>query len=250
MYLAYADESGDSGYVNSPTSWFVLACLLVHETDWKETLDQLIEMRKQLRSDFGIPVRAEIKSTNFIYRRGALTGIGRRDRIQLFRELLRIQGDRLAVKSFAIAIAKDRIKDRSFDPRDFAWTYLLQRLDKFCENQEPKERVMVLPDSGHIDLVRRITRKVRRFQRISGHYGAHLEIPARHIIEDPFDKDSKESYFTQLVDWNAYVAHRYKGIAPTAKTPSDLWDELKDKRLLEVNALTGGLPGIVVWPRT
>ena len=193
-------------------------------------------MRKQLRSDFGIPVRAEIKSTNFIYRRGALTDIGRRDRIQLFRELLRMQGDHLAVKSF--------------DPRDFAWTYLLQRLDKFCENQEPKERVMVLPDSGHIDLVRRITRQVRRFQRISGYYGARLEIPARHIIEDPFDKDSKESYFTQLVDWNAYVAHRYKGIAPTAKTPSDLWDELKDKRLLEVNTLTGGLPGIVVWPRT
>ena len=202
-----------------------------------------------MRANYGIPVRAEIKSTNFIYRRGALTGIPRADRIHLFRKLLQFQGDFLPTKTFAIAIAKDRVKDKAVDPRSFAWTYLLQRLDKFCEAQDHNEQVMVLPDSGHIDFVRRIMRQVRRFQRIPGHYGGHLEIPARHIIEDPFDKDSKESYFTQLVDWNAYVAHRYKGIAPTAKTPSDLWDELKDKRLSEVNTLTGGLPGLVVWPR-
>ena len=31
MYLMYVDESGDSGLVNSPTRYFVLTGMVVHE---------------------------------------------------------------------------------------------------------------------------------------------------------------------------------------------------------------------------
>jgi hypothetical protein len=37
MYLAYFDESGDSGLVGSPTKFFVLSCVLVHQDDWLAT---------------------------------------------------------------------------------------------------------------------------------------------------------------------------------------------------------------------
>src|SRR5690349_16107338 len=46
MYLAYFDESGDSGIVNSPTRFFVLSCVMLHHKEWKATLDGLITMRR------------------------------------------------------------------------------------------------------------------------------------------------------------------------------------------------------------
>ena len=65
MYLAYLDESGDTGLYNSPTTHFVLACVLVHESKWFDTLDLLVTLRRNLRSTYGIPTRPEIKASDF-----------------------------------------------------------------------------------------------------------------------------------------------------------------------------------------
>jgi len=46
MYLAYFDESGDSGLKNSPTQWFVLSCVLIHQARWMESLNQLVKARR------------------------------------------------------------------------------------------------------------------------------------------------------------------------------------------------------------
>ena len=46
MYLTYFDESGDTGVVNSPTTWFVLNAVLVHETAWLETNEALVRLRR------------------------------------------------------------------------------------------------------------------------------------------------------------------------------------------------------------
>ena len=48
MYFAYADESGDSGYENSPSSAFVLSIVLVHERDWLRLLDRMVIMRRYI----------------------------------------------------------------------------------------------------------------------------------------------------------------------------------------------------------
>jgi hypothetical protein len=61
MYLAYFDESGDAGLVNSLTRFFVLSCALVHEKRWLETLDGLVKMRAKMREQHGISPRPEIK---------------------------------------------------------------------------------------------------------------------------------------------------------------------------------------------
>ena len=68
-------------------------------------------------------------------------------------------------------------------------------------------------------------------------------------MEDPSDRQSHDSYFIQLADWNALACHRSVYVDPTGTIPGDLWDELGDRRLLEVNSVTGGPPGLVVWPR-
>jgi hypothetical protein len=250
VYFAYADESGDSGYVNSPTDFFVLSCVLIHESDWQGTLDIIIDSRRTLKETYGIPVRAELKAEDLVYGRGPLRPLkmSRKRRGVLYRALLEMES-RLSIRTFAVAIAKRRIEVRATnDPRELAWRYMIERLDTFCRKLDRPEMVMLFPDEGHGHLVRKIVRKARRFQMVTGRYGGRLDIRSKFLLEDPIDKTSSESYFTQLADWNVYAAHRYKDVAPNSRVPGDLWDALGETRLLEVNALSGGPPGIKVWP--
>ena len=109
MYLAYTDESGDAGFHNSPTRFFVLTCLLVHESAWQATLNQLIDMRRMLKADYGVPMRQEVKAIDIVYGRRALHGIAKATRLSVYRSLLdrvRLQFETL---SFAVAIDKSRI---------------------------------------------------------------------------------------------------------------------------------------------
>ena len=67
-----------------------------------------------------------------------------------------------------------------------------------------------------------------------------------NIVEDPSDRESHESFFIQLADLNAYAAAQT--IRPGANIGGELWDGLGDSRILEVNVLRKGPPGIKVWP--
>ena len=79
MFLAYFDESGDAGVVNSPTQFFVLACILVPETDWLAYLDKLVALRTRLRQHHNVKTRPELKSTDIRRGRGPLLGRARID---------------------------------------------------------------------------------------------------------------------------------------------------------------------------
>jgi len=50
MYLMYVDESGDTGVVNSPTSYFGLSGLVIHESQWRNFVSQLVGFRKTLKA--------------------------------------------------------------------------------------------------------------------------------------------------------------------------------------------------------
>ena len=45
----YVDESGDCGLTNSPTRYFVLTRLVVHELRWRQCLDQFADFRRRMR---------------------------------------------------------------------------------------------------------------------------------------------------------------------------------------------------------
>ena len=54
MYLVYVDESGDIGLTNSPTQFFVLSALVVHESQWENLLDDVLQFRSDMRSFYGL----------------------------------------------------------------------------------------------------------------------------------------------------------------------------------------------------
>jgi hypothetical protein len=62
----YVDESGDGGLVNSPTNFFALSGLVVHEADWRAAVNQIAAFRKSLRTAHGLPVRTEIHASAYI----------------------------------------------------------------------------------------------------------------------------------------------------------------------------------------
>ena len=92
MYLMYADESGDIGLTGSPTRYFVLTGLVLHELRWRQTLDELIAFRRELKADFGLKLREEIHASPMLSKPGNLVRIPKHQRL----EILRRYADKLA----------------------------------------------------------------------------------------------------------------------------------------------------------
>jgi hypothetical protein len=95
----YVDESGDTGLNGSPTSYFALSGIVVHESRWRDFLTQLIAFRKTLRSVYALPVRSEVHAAEFIGNRVRALGgsyIKRHDRLAILRNTL----DELAKMDF------------------------------------------------------------------------------------------------------------------------------------------------------
>src|SRR5439155_1802203 len=145
--------------------------------------------------------------------------------------------------------SEDRASGRN--PRDIAWEYLLQRLERF-KTVSHKEPLLLVHDEGDGQLVRGFARKARRAGTAGSYFGTGLlNRPARHLIDDPVPRDSRQSYFLQLADLAAYAAFRRiypPAPRPVQIAPQSMWDELGQAVYVHANQLAGGVPGIVLWP--
>lgn len=247
MYFAYFDESGDTGFSKSPTATFALSCLLVHDRDWLSALDQTIAFRRYLRDKFHIRPRTELKAAWLIHNKGGIrdSGLTYPARIAAYQAAMRFQRKAGIFRSFVILIDKSKITKHPADVREIAWRYAVQRLERF--GTASKDNLHVLPDEGHGDFIRKKIRAMRRFSHVPSAFGGPaLGRNAENIVEDSSDRRSGESFFIQLADLNAYAA--FRRAFPAKTFGIEIWDELGTARLLEVNSLRGGLPGIVVWP--
>ena len=70
MYLMYADESGDCGMPadGSPCRYFCLSGVVVHETRWQDTINDLLTFRRSLKQRYGVFLEAELHSAEMIGR--------------------------------------------------------------------------------------------------------------------------------------------------------------------------------------
>ena len=247
MFFAYFDESGDTGMTASPTATFSLSCILVHDRDWLSALDQTIAFRRYLRDKFHISPRDELKATWLIHNKGDIrkSGLSYPARLAAYRAVMRFQRKAGVFRIFTVLIVKTRITKLPADVREIAWRYAVQRLERF--GTASKDNLHVLPDEGHGEFIRKKIRVMRRFSHVPSAFGVStLGRNAENIVEDSSDRRSRESFFIQLADLNAYAA--YRKVFPATTFGEDIWDELGNSRILEVNSLRGGPPGIVVWP--
>ncbi len=254
MYLAYVDESGDPGASGSRT--YSLGCVVVDAEAWPSVFDQVLDHRRFLRDNFRIPVRAELKANYLVRNSGPLAPLRLGDgmRYRIYRGLMRLQ-PKLGLRTFAVVINKPLLTaNGALDPpRDLAWIYLLQRLERMTTNE--RRPLLLVHDEGETLLIRKMARKARRAGGAGSFYGTgYLRRPFKRLIDDPVPRHSHHSFFIQFADLAAYAAYRFVYPPPPGPTPrivpQGMWAELGDARFAPVSRLTGGPQGLVIYPTT
>jgi Protein of unknown function (DUF3800) len=224
MYLMYVDESGDSGLINSPTRYFVLSGIVVHELRWHEALNRLVSFRQRMRTQFGMQMREEIHAGPMLARPGKLLRIKKNDRLTIIRMHL----DELASMKFlnVINVRVDKQgKAAGYDPFEKAWEALIQRFENTLRYSNFPRPKMIFGDIGIIfcdaadeAALRRIYRRMRVYNPIpnmrSRFTGGYRQLPLTRVVEDPNIRHSHHSYFIQAADTAAFAL--YQRYAPSS----------------------------------
>lgn len=222
MYLLYVDESGDPGLTGSPTRYFVLSGLVVHELRWAAYLDKLIAFRGRMRSTFGLKLREEFHSSQLLSRPRQLVRIKRNDRLTMIRAFANQLGQLPDLSVINVVVDKTG-KAESYDVFERAWTVLVQRFENTISHRNfpgpanPDERGIVMCDHTADQKLLRLLRQMRRYNPVPHQVAlrsGHRNLPLQYVIEDPCFRDSAHSYFVQAVDLIAFLL--YQKVAPSA----------------------------------
>jgi Protein of unknown function (DUF3800) len=248
MYLMYVDESGDTGLENSPSRYFILSGIVVHEKSWRGFVDRLIAFRKTLKSVYGLGVRTEIHASEYI--RSPVDDLPKHDRLAILRNTI----DELA-KIPDISIT-NVVVDKHGKPEDYdvfqkAWGVLFQRFENtlFYGNfpgEHKEDYGMLLSDATAGQKLTQMMRRMAVYNPIPSSYGYESRnIPIRKIIEDPHFKDSRSSLPIQMADVCAYFLHQK--LSPNSyirkKAAHHYFDRLKP--VLNSKASRSNVMGIV-----
>ncbi|MBD3266349.1 DUF3800 domain-containing protein [bacterium] len=176
MYFLYADESGDVGTRNSPTRYFCLSGFVVHELRWHETLEAIIEFRKYLKTKYGLKLREALHAAHYLHKPGELKRIPKSIRLKILRETLEFQSNLSDVTIINVIIDKTN-KPFNTDIFEIAWTTLVQRFHNtlshknFPGPQNADDRGMLLVDRTDEVKLRKMTRRMRKYNPIPSMYG-------------------------------------------------------------------------------
>ena len=208
--------------VNSPTRYFVLTGLILHELRWRPYLDQLVDFRRRLKAVYGLKLREEIHAAALINKPGDLVRIPRYDRLAILRDF----ADELATMTDlnVINVVVDKLgKASDYDVFGMAWKAIIQRFENtlshrnFFGPRNPDERGMVFPDHTEDKKLTELLRAMRRYNPITNQtsYGAgYRNLTLDSILEDPNFRNSADSYWVQAADLAAFLL--YQNLAPNA----------------------------------
>lgn len=221
MFLMYVDESGDCGITRSPTRFFVLTGLVVHELRWQTYLDRMIAFRRRMKERYGLQMREEIHAAALLTRPGALVRIKRYDRLAILRAFANELGSMRELNIINVVVDKSG-KHSEYDVFGSAWTAMIQRFENtishrnFSGPANPDERGMLFPDRTDDKKLTQLLRQARRFNPIPNkpQFGLGFrDMPVTRIIGDPNFRESKDSYFVQAADLAAFLL--YQKLAPS-----------------------------------
>ena len=191
------------------------SALLVPEDTWQKYFDGFREFRRRLKASDGIFVHKEFHAWKFVSGRGQIADrvVPKGRRAEIFKETL----DHVATMPGV------KIMNAFFPHKhdELAFEYLLNRIN--MNMQKSIGRALIISDKGKEAKYTRLARKIHVFNPIPSNQGAWADsgsttknIPIDRIIEDPFFKDSDQSYFIQLADFCAYALLRQE--RPTARS--------------------------------
>jgi hypothetical protein len=151
VFFLYVDESGDPGIGSSPTRYFALSGIVIHELAWLKVLDQIVDFRKDLRNRYTLKLREEIHSAAFIHKPGELQRIAKSIRLHILGRVLAFEARMDDFNVINVVVDKQG-KENNFDVFDHAWKFLFQRFHNTIINKNfrgpknPDERGLVIVD--------------------------------------------------------------------------------------------------------
>lgn len=213
MYLMYVDESGDIGMLpGSPTRYFILSAIIIHELRWRDTLRDLVRFRKYLKITKDLKFKEEIHCTNFINKPGPLVRIKRNDRLDIIKQCIDWLNNQADLSVYSVVIDKQD-KPVDYDVFENAWNALLMRFENtlshknFPGPRNPDDMGIVLSDNTDGGKLRRLIRRMRHYNMIPSIFGTGARnMKLRYVIEDPVLRDSQYSFMHQMNDVVAYCA--------------------------------------------
>lgn len=216
-YLLYADASGDSGFFNSnnpdsSTSYYAISGIILNIEKWQDTLDKIIGFRKTLRDKYGFLIRRELKGSSFFHLKKSsffenTTYNSRKKRLSAYhfimREMMNVLSDVKVINLFLDKTKTSISPDLYFN---VCWQNILERYEIFLTKNNGFG--IFIPDEGNEKELVRLTRKLRKFNPVTSHFGGSYSFKTKSIVEDPFHRDSKDSYLIQLCDLIVHALYR------------------------------------------
>lgn len=200
MHLIYIDDSRDPRLG-------VFSALAVPADSWKDVFLALRDFRRRIKRDDGILVHKELHAWEFVSGRGRIANrvVPKGRRCQIFRDILTMAGGLPGCRLFNATFP------HKADTKAFEW--LLNRINRTMQAWD--SHCILIIDEGKEPEYTRLARKMHVFNPIPSQFGhwaetgkPHKNIPIDRILEDPFFKDSRMSYFIQLADFCAYALLR------------------------------------------
>lgn len=221
MYIMYVDESGDTGMPFNPTSnqttpsrYFILSALVIHESFWLETLDLMVEFRRRMNTHYGLKMRHEIHASHFINKPGPLVVIPRNERLSILRHFIEEMARHEYFNCINVVVDKQG-KNPALDVFEFAWKVLIQRFETtlayghFKGSKNSSDCGMIFPDQTDVKRLKLLIRRLRRYNPVPSIFGGPSNnLPVRLVLEDPNFRSSDDSYFIQAVDTVAYFLNQ------------------------------------------
>lgn len=259
MYLMYTDESGDPGLSGGGTPFFVVTGVIVHETDWNEVFQRLLDLRRNLSTRFGVRQRIAFHATDIVNGNGdyhhSQSGMTRSQRFEFYREILEFVAQLSQLRVLNVFIRKSSITDPTINVFEWAWQYLVQRFHTFLERRghldTPNDFGMLITDRTRDDELRRLVRRMRAFNFVPSQYSGSeaRRLLVTRVLDDPSPRASDHSYFVQIADLVAYsLARRDFPRTALSSFSFETYFDIVDP-ILHKPASNYDPQGIVFWPR-
>lgn len=220
MWFAYLDES------KHQNQFFVYSMLVMKGERWNEAFTAVKQFRRHLRQEHSIFINKELHAWKFAAGKGRIASrpVDLRERAEIFRKVMR----------FVANCGYFRIISSVNTDEFYAFDRLLNRLNRTAERRN--ETVLLFCDQGQEAEITKRIRKMRVYNPVWSNRGVWeatgehtLNLPILQVVEDPIFKDSKQSFFIQLVDFCAYALLRSERPIPsrTALGYHEMYDLLK-----------------------
>lgn len=207
--IAYFDETGDDGVINSSSEDFVLTSIYTKVENWQKNFNAMKSCRMLLKEKYGFHSTVEMHTKHFLtdknpYRNYCWT---KEQKIELLIDYIKCISTQMDFSCVNVIIDKSKITNNEYPVLERALTYNIQRIEN---DSNGNWNYLIITDKGRLAPMRRTARAIRAYNPISSHFTfGSVNQPITGLIEDILEKDSAESYFIQISDFISYFVHLY-----------------------------------------